>query len=414
MPRKFRAPGYLHHKATGQAFVRLDGHDYYLGRYDTPESRAAYDRLIADWLRRRAGHAGVPAPPPARLSVGALAARFLEHATAKYQGPERIKELLHYRQALTVLDGLHGRTPAADFGPKALREVRDAMAGKWSASTANHNLTRLKTMLRWLAQEELLPEARLQALLTVPGLPRDPEEPDVPPVPEADLAATWPELNPVVRALCGFLLHTAARPSEACRLTPADLHREGRVEIARGITAEIGDLWAVRYDRHKTHARTRRPRIILVGPRAQAILRPFLEGRPPGAAVFSPKEAAEAWLAAAERSLGPAGRARAPGARYDVPALNHAIVRACERALGLPEALRARKRRAERLAWRAANCWSVGQLRHNAASRLREEFGNELGLELGKTILGHTSTTTTLLYALTSYRQAAEAVRRIG
>ena len=46
-------------QANGQAVVRLDGRDVYLGRYGSPESRAEYDRLIADWLA--AGR-----PPPRR------------------------------------------------------------------------------------------------------------------------------------------------------------------------------------------------------------------------------------------------------------------------------------------------------------------------------------------------------------
>jgi hypothetical protein len=33
-------PAYCHDKASGQAVVGLDGRDFYLGLYDTPESRA--------------------------------------------------------------------------------------------------------------------------------------------------------------------------------------------------------------------------------------------------------------------------------------------------------------------------------------------------------------------------------------
>lgn len=43
-------PSYRLHKASGQAIVTLNGHDVYLGHYDTPESRQAYDRAIAEWL----------------------------------------------------------------------------------------------------------------------------------------------------------------------------------------------------------------------------------------------------------------------------------------------------------------------------------------------------------------------------
>ena len=43
-------PSYRLHKPTGQAVVRIDGRDCYLGRHGTEASRARYDRLISEWL----------------------------------------------------------------------------------------------------------------------------------------------------------------------------------------------------------------------------------------------------------------------------------------------------------------------------------------------------------------------------
>ena len=58
MPRlKNRAPAYCLHKATGQARVRINGRDHYLGPFGSRESRAQYDQLIADW--RAGGQSGV-------------------------------------------------------------------------------------------------------------------------------------------------------------------------------------------------------------------------------------------------------------------------------------------------------------------------------------------------------------------
>ena len=44
------APKYRKHKASGRAVVTLAGRDYYLGPYGPKTSRAAYDRLVAEWL----------------------------------------------------------------------------------------------------------------------------------------------------------------------------------------------------------------------------------------------------------------------------------------------------------------------------------------------------------------------------
>jgi hypothetical protein len=45
-----RTPLYRHHKPSHQAVVTLNGRDVYLGRYGSPESRAEFDRLLAEWL----------------------------------------------------------------------------------------------------------------------------------------------------------------------------------------------------------------------------------------------------------------------------------------------------------------------------------------------------------------------------
>jgi hypothetical protein len=43
-------PSYRLHKQSGQAIITLSGKDALLGRHGTKDSRAKYDRLIAEWL----------------------------------------------------------------------------------------------------------------------------------------------------------------------------------------------------------------------------------------------------------------------------------------------------------------------------------------------------------------------------
>ena len=48
-----RIPSYRRQRMQGRAdlaSVQLGTHRVYLGRYDTPESRARYDHVIAEWL----------------------------------------------------------------------------------------------------------------------------------------------------------------------------------------------------------------------------------------------------------------------------------------------------------------------------------------------------------------------------
>ena len=57
LPRKItrrgpRSPKYHFHKTTGQACVRINGHDIYLGKYRNPKSEERYRQVIADWSRK--------------------------------------------------------------------------------------------------------------------------------------------------------------------------------------------------------------------------------------------------------------------------------------------------------------------------------------------------------------------------
>jgi hypothetical protein len=45
-----RIPKLTHHKASGQAVVRLSGSDCYLGPWGSRTARDEYDRRIAEWL----------------------------------------------------------------------------------------------------------------------------------------------------------------------------------------------------------------------------------------------------------------------------------------------------------------------------------------------------------------------------
>ncbi|MDB4775715.1 PhoPQ-activated pathogenicity-related family protein [bacterium] len=83
--RPRRQPGYLHHKPSNQAYVRLDGRCHYLGVYGCPESHRRYASLIADH------HAGESIAASARtrarpLTVGELAEQYLDREAQRF-GP---------------------------------------------------------------------------------------------------------------------------------------------------------------------------------------------------------------------------------------------------------------------------------------------------------------------------------------
>jgi integrase len=123
---------------------------------------------------------------------------------------------------------------------------------------------------------------------------------------------------------------------------------------------------------------------------------------------------------------------RKPGARYTVGSYRRAIERGCEVAFGMPKDLKPSRapegatpdeqaahaahaeqeheRKAKRAEWRKANVWHPHQLRHNAATWLRKEFG----IDVARIILGHTSDTMTAVYAERDRLKAREIMGKVG
>jgi len=123
MPRS-PVPKMSHHKASGQAVVRLGGTDHYLGPWGSKTARSQYDQLVAEWLA-----SGRRAVDAAGISVAEIIAAFWDYAQAYYRHADGTPttEIECYHDALGPLRRLYGHTPAAQFGPLALKAVRQAM-----------------------------------------------------------------------------------------------------------------------------------------------------------------------------------------------------------------------------------------------------------------------------------------------
>ena len=91
---------------------------------------------------------------------------------------------------------------------------------------------------------------------------------------------------------------------------------------------------------------------------------------------------------------------KSPGERYTVDSYRRAIEYGIKWANQEPD----------RDSNRAIAHWHPHQLRHNAATRLRREFG----LDVTRAVLGHSSPIVTEVYAELDGAKAAEAMERIG
>lgn len=120
-------PKYLRHAQRGGARVYIDGEEIYLGPYGSPVSREKYDRLIVEWL---AAGRRLPASyrPSKDLTVAEVIIPFMQHAKTEYsRNGELAREYYNLKPPLRVLQQLYGTVPAAEFGPKALKVVREAL-----------------------------------------------------------------------------------------------------------------------------------------------------------------------------------------------------------------------------------------------------------------------------------------------
>jgi len=430
-----RIPSYRFHKASRQAIVVLGGHTHYLGKWNSPESRDEYDRIMSEWFA--AGRSKAVPPPSAteyRATVGEVLLAYWRHAEGYYRDREGrpTGELDNVRDALRPLRRLYGRTQAVEFGPLALRAVRDEMVRAGLArGTIN---ARVHRAFRWAASVQLIPGSVVVDLDTVEALAEGRTEAretePVKPVPLETVEATLPFLSPTVAAMVRVQLLSGCRPSE--------------VMTMRGCDLKMGEEgWEYRPASHK-NAWRKRGRVVTLGPRAVEVVREFLKPDL-SAYLFDPREAVarhhEGRRSRRTSKPTPSELKRrskgTPGAklkaRYDRRSYRQAVARACDRAFPHPVEVELtarldnapkgqrrtvqrelaawrREHRDELAAWRTSHRWCPLQLRHTAATAVRARYG----LEGAQVVLGHASADTTQIYAEASLEKARSIVAEIG
>ncbi len=399
-------PKLRHHRASGRAYAVLNGKAVYFGKHDTPEATENYRQYMSKWLST----GGLVEVDNESITVKEVVARYWRFAQRYYVHNDGTQtgEVNNIRQALRPLKELFGHSKAIDFGPLALRSVRQRMIDMgWCRTNINRMIDRIKRLFRWATEHELLPSSVYEALRTVAGLKRGrseaAESEPVKPVPQEYIDAIKPFASRQVWAMVQIQLLTGARSGEIVMMRPCDIDTSGKI-------------WLYCPDEHKTahHGYQRR---IYIGPRAQKLLSPFLQ-RDADAYCFSPAEAREEFLQRlrASRKTPPQhGNApgtnrkenpqKSPGKHYTTTSYGHAIGKAAKKAYR-PAGMSTE----EFKTWKAPQHWHPHQLRHNAATELRKEFG----IEAARIVLGHRSAAITEVYAEKDEQQAIEAITSVG
>jgi len=260
-----RVLSYRRHKPTGQAVVTISGQDIYLGKWSTAASRAEYDRLIAEFLAN-----GRRLQSDADGNVVEVLNGYRKFAEDYYRKDGRVtSEYAGIREALKIVRELYGRTIANEFGPLALKAVRQRMIEKgWCRSTINQSIGRIRRCFKWAVENELVRPDMYHGLMAVSGLRKgrsEAREPDrVQPVNDATVQATLPHLTPVVADMVRLQRITGCRPQDVCNLRPCDVDMSA-------------DVWLYRPDTHKTEHHGRE-RIITIGPGHSAAVPVAREG----------------------------------------------------------------------------------------------------------------------------------------
>jgi integrase len=422
MPRK-TTPKYRFHKARNCAVVTIGGRDHYLGKYDSPDSWEKYHRLVAEFLAaRREPSAPVAADAP--LTIIELIARYWRFAKGYYvKRGQPTSEVDAIKMALRFVRRLYGSTAAIEFTPKKLKAVREAMVTHeitretkvtdditgevtivrkvirtgLARKCINKSIGRVKRMFSWAVEEELVPVAVHAALARVKGLKRGKsaarETSRVQPVADDQIEKALTFLPPMLRAMVEIQRLCGCRPQDVVQIRSCDLDMSDSV-------------WEYRPPCYKTehHNEDEVPdldRVVYIGPRAQAVLKPFLPADTT-TYVFSPeksetdrcvrrREARRSTITPSQAARKPLGRAKAPyREHYQVASYRQAIRRACKRS-GVP-------------------VWFPNQLRHNRLTEIRKQFG----LEASRVCGGHREVGVTQIYAEQDRELARQVMAEIG
>ena len=348
-----RIPKLCRHRSSLRAYVTdpATGKPVYFGKWGTAEARTAYGKWVADFVARRPEDHQLARLRGRAVTMAGLVEGYLAFAETYYRkGGKVTAEVASIKNALAWVGNLYPLLPAAQFRPGEFKALRAALVGHGLARTnINKMMARIKRMVRWAVEEELVEADVLGRLIAVSPLTRgrtaapDPEE--IQPVPLAAIHATLKHCRPITQIMVKVHLWTAMRPAEVCEMRPEEIDM-------------YLSPWLYRPASHKTEHRGK-TRKIWLGPQCQEILRPLLQSRPDG------------WVFP--------GSGRGSHADYfgpiTVSGYRQRIHRACLAAGIQP--------------------WCPLQIRHTALSIIRSRYG----LEAAQVVAGHSEANTTEIYA---------------
>ncbi len=328
-----------------------------------PATKSRRDALAAAWREwervtdKREGHS------PDGRTVNDICDAWCNHAKEyyKYTNGDPTSESKKAAISIRMFRNLYGQRFIGDLDHGDMLALRNALIQTGvSRTTVNRYLQTTKQMITWALDENLI-RAQVKAELTqVSPLKRNrspaPETKPITAVSQDVIDKTIAAMVPNTADMVRVHALTGMRPDEICSL-----------EWDRIDTSQTP--WVYRPATHKNAWRSH-PRVILIGPRARAILEKY---RAEGGFPFSPSRALKELLAMKRAAAVSPSRydrsdphAAKPGERWKTMNYTQTIRYACKRAETLN--------------------WSANRLRHVFATNVRRHFG----IAAARAVLGHT------------------------
>src|SRR5262249_53674712 len=136
-----------------------------------------------EWLA--SGRPNSPDGGHRQPTVSELMLAFWDYVEQHYRHPDGTptSEVKNFRDALRPLRHAYGKTKAREFGPLALKAVREMMIHGWvdpdygprpglARGVINRRIGRIRRMFKWAVENELVPRDVLFGLQAVTGLQR--------------------------------------------------------------------------------------------------------------------------------------------------------------------------------------------------------------------------------------------------
>lgn len=405
MARRARSPHELtlrnHH---GRAVCTYKGQVYPFGAWDPPtaghpagQPNAAAVLAFQEQQRIWAGAAAAPgADPSASLANpgASLASVWASWMRSAHAPRDRRDE--NRRSAVEIFGtadkpGPFRDTLARDLTAAAVLAWQDGLCARGlSRYTVGRVVGFLRRCLAWGRVAGLVPAQVVSDVELVPPPPKD-----ATPRPKVRRGVTWEQVaevcermkSAVAADVLRVLWYSGARPSEVERITVGMVLRSGTVRPEKGQPVALGRCWAVNFGRD---SKTGEERCLFFGPRAQAVIGPYLEKRPAGAVLFQTRE----------------------GKPYTYRLLTQAIQRACGWYKGKRGQVAGGSGAAK---VKPAGLWGAYNLRHGAAERVQAHYSGLVpgaGWLAAQSFLGHKIKGVTSGYSgadwVTAERVAAE------